>query len=453
MQKNLYGWDVVYGASKEVLNAQLINRSQDVITNFNYVRNLSDDEGRISLSGQFGAWAIVGGSNSLIHIKIPVEKGTMAITGIIASCLKGTDLMEGQEIDVSGISITIETAPAFKVSKEDPNTNVLTFDFQTEGDTIDKTSISICAFSDADKRLQTDTITGIFKDSIIELLSANKDKMTFVFARIFNQKNAEHWFDLQFTQFYYAQAEGNKCDFLNILGMVYRDNANGNQANVDPAFGQDAGVQSYLGISQDLFLEKLIMPLLPAVFGNGASADSFQYDFSNHAITNNGTIDLNSVSEGPFNYYPKISNLSISVQGDCLRTAFQGTCDMHIETVDDMTFSYIANNKVVYDDSQAKFIIQPDPNPQKDHNLNLHWYNYLEAGPVLVLGVVGLIFGAIAAAVTSAIEDSIGSDSTSAFSLTNIGNIPMVWAGLESDAHSASASLDQNLTIIDQIKN
>ena len=91
-QKHLYGWDLIFGASKEIINHQLANNPQNLITGFDYRRKLEANLGSVYLSGSFGTCQLAGGSNTLVLIRIPVQRGNMSIDGSIASCLQQTGI-------------------------------------------------------------------------------------------------------------------------------------------------------------------------------------------------------------------------------------------------------------------------------------------------------------------------------------------------------------------------
>ncbi|NJO87343.1 MAG: TULIP family P47-like protein [Lewinella sp.] len=124
---NLYGWDMAYGASVELINRQMALQSQTLITDFNYQRTQTDGS-VLSLSGQFGPWSVIDGNNNLITVRLPIKQGYLSLTGSLADWLSGTSYQAGQHIDVSGVFVDLQMSLNFKVSPQDPNVHQLVFD-------------------------------------------------------------------------------------------------------------------------------------------------------------------------------------------------------------------------------------------------------------------------------------------------------------------------------------
>lgn len=87
----LYGWDIVYGATTDIINAQLLTQMSKIITSYNYDHNDVVNGIEVKLTSNFGAWAVTGGENSIIEITMPPQQATMALAGTNAdTLLKGS---------------------------------------------------------------------------------------------------------------------------------------------------------------------------------------------------------------------------------------------------------------------------------------------------------------------------------------------------------------------------
>ena len=188
---NLNGWDLVYGASTTVINRLLAQNTGQLLSTFDYKRSETEDgfSCQVKINGNFSPWYVVkGGSNKLINVVLPIQSGTMKVTGQAASSLLGnTSYKAGDTILLDGIAVTMQMSISFKVSSQEPNVRELKFDF-TDQDNAQSHSPAIVAkdITDPKNYLTNEWLKTCLKKALVDCLLANKSDIPFVFASVLN---------------------------------------------------------------------------------------------------------------------------------------------------------------------------------------------------------------------------------------------------------------------------
>ncbi|MBO2011380.1 TULIP family P47-like protein [Hymenobacter negativus] len=402
---NTYGWDSVFALSVPAANKQLAaNMSKLLETfNFNYTGGLAPTQ----IQGTFSPWQIVpGGSNSIIQLKLPIQSGTMNVSGL------GT-------YQLDGVAVEVQIPLAILPSTVTPQTQELAFDFSGTA-TNDSSGIVYIRTDDPNQRVPTsyDTLLG---DALIQCLLANKAAITYIFATIDLTPSANSWLTPVESVFSYQVPVGSSTQYLSILSMTTAQDVSKLSRNVDPSLLNPADDWS-MAISSSQFLRGVILPTLPGVFGHGTTASTFHYDSGQNAILNTQSFDTDEVKSGLIEYNPKITSLNMTVSGNALHSVTSGNCDLGVGI--SMTFTVTSNNAMVFNASQQTFTFNDDPNPTETHDDNIPTWE-----EVLFLGLVDVITMAVVHFVADDIADQLNT-MTGTRSFAGMSPDVVKWTGM-----------------------
>jgi hypothetical protein len=149
-------------------------------------------------------------------------------------------------------------------------------------------------------------------------------------------------------------------------------------------------------------MEHVLLPVLPQVFGHGATAGSFA--LSGDKIVNTMAISMGGFKEGAITYYPVINQLSVSTNGSGLLSEFRGNCDLKAGI--DMNFAVRTDNRVFFNPLTKGIGFQPDPHPVSNHEAHIPWYWWF-LGPI-ARGIMEIVVNAIADGVASSLTRDAG---------------------------------------------
>jgi hypothetical protein len=380
---NTYGWDSVFVLSVPAANKQLAaNMSQLLETfNFDYTAGLAPTQ----IQGTFAPWQIVpGGSNTIIQLKLPIQSGTMDVSGL-------------GSYKLDGVAVEVQVPLTILPSTVTPQTQELAFDFSGTA-TNDSSGIVYIRTDDPNQQVPTsyDTLLG---DALIQCLLANTAAITYVFATIDLTPSANSWLTPVESVFSYQAPVGSSTQYLSILSMTTAQDVSKLSHNVDPTLLNPADDWS-MAISSGQFLRGAILPTLPSVFGHGTTASTFRYDSGQNAILNTQSFDTDEVKSGLIEYNPKITSLKMTVSGNALHSVTSGNCDLGVGI--SMTFTVTSNNAMVFNASQQTFTFNDDPNPTETHDDNIPTWE-----EVLFLGLVDIITMAVVHFIADDIADQL----------------------------------------------
>lgn len=445
----LYGWDMVYGASVDIINKQLTQQAASLITTFHYVHQDSDLGGTVTLNGQFGAWTVLDGQDSLIQIRLPIQQATMQLDGQgLAPLLNGTNYQIGTPFDVSGTSLDLQLALSFRVSSQNPAVHELVFDFVANGDGTGGNGIDVLNLNDPAKKVPGGALASLFETAFKELLAANRDKISFIFASVMMQQSANDFAKPLYCDFYFAKPVGGGTAFFNILALTTKSDGSGLDPKVDPAFIGRSDVNMYLAFSKDILLQHYVLPMLPGAMQAAiqvaasnrmnpstpgvVNAASFQYDANNHVI-NGAKIDLfelKSFSITMPSSMTQLDTLSIAVQDDHLLTTMKGEYTNYPALVD---YNASYHTPLTYSAASKSFVTQPDPSP--------------------VQGITGLgsMLDPSAEIMQDGVKDLVGvffNSFVTAFNLSMQFQIPVQWSGVGDQFQLVQAGLSGNVYLL-----
>jgi hypothetical protein len=398
-----YGWDSVFVMSVAEANKQLAANMSQLIDTFSF----TDTEGLAptTISGTFGAWQIVpGGANTIIQMKLPIQTGTMSVGGA------GTYSLNGVAVEVK---ITLSILPSHV-----PNQQALTFAFS--GSTVGTAQgIELVKVDDPTDQVPQ-TYEQVLGNAVVACLLANTAEITYVFATIdLMPGGSDSWLTPAESVFYYQQPIGSQS-YLCILSMLTPQDVSHKTPQVDPSLLNTA-YDWMMAIPPGVFLQYVIMPTLPSVYGNGTSAGTFRYDSSKTAIVNTTSFGVGKVTSGLIDYYPRITSLSLSVSNNALHSVTSGDCDLYAGI--SMTYSVTANNAMVFNPNTQAFTFNADPNPSETHDDDIPLWE-----EVVLLGIVDIVMATVVHFIANDIADKLSAISSSR-SFAGVSPAIVQWTG------------------------
>ena len=427
------GWDVIYLASVTKCNEAFTKNMAGVITSFDYKSDA------IEISGEFGDWQIVnGGSDKFVHFQIPIRSGTLNVNGQIT--------------DLAGVTPIISIRLAFVSDPQDTEKRNLTFD--ASGD--DKGGTQNVSCIEVDARGDKATITsqkdpvawGVLHSHFPQLFSANQAKLSHVFASInLVAPQAASWIAPKEMDFAYLDA--NEGFFVIFTCLTAKDTSK--LPRVPDTSTMDAADDFYICVSEKIFLERMIMPGLPASFGHGATAANFVYKATSDVagqmeigeIVNHGDLSTDRAQWAADHYYPKITSLTMTIDNDKLHVVSDGKFDITGLAGASCSFSVNQHNAFEFDAKTQSFSFLADPKPGTNYHKHIPWYDWVFVAPFLA-GLVALILELVTNAVTSSVTKSISNSENTRIS-SNLNQM-VAWSGYN-NLEITSGSLNQALTL------
>jgi hypothetical protein len=407
---DIKGWDTICVIRADYVNQQLSRNAAKLIQEFTISGN-DPFGGAYEISGNFGPWQVVpGGSDTLIHMQIPIAQGTVTHG-------------QGAKTDISGMAVVVEISLSLLPSPSTEGAQELRFDFKAAGTKVgDSTPGLVTPVSVTDPK--STKLGSVVETGVVNALVANGSSVSFVFATIGVVRTAvDSWLKPAVSAYSYNQPVAGATGYLAILSSTTSRDVSGLDRQIDPGL-LPGDYPVTFAISKDLVLEHVVQPALPQSFPN-TSASTFT--FANGVITNTGSFDAPGVQKGALTYTPSIESLTISVTDNHLTLVVSGSCGLRMPNAS-MTFSVTAHNPLAYDASRNTISFQADPNPTTSHDNHIPWYDYILIG---LSGGIGLaIFAIVAPIIANQIADSMNRGAAS----TDLAQTPpqtIQWQGLE----------------------
>ncbi|ABS39418.1 neurotoxin-associated TULIP family protein P47 [Clostridium botulinum] len=300
---NTYGWDIVYGCSKRVVNKHL----KDYITKNKVEFLYSNTDKKQEIKMVFDNWEIInGGSSNFLRIKTPIKEGYFKV--------------KNTTIDLSGVNPVLEIKLDFFNDISDPNIKKLKFNFGSESN--DDIKIIV---SDLNGKLQEED-EFYFNKLLINAFIQNEKQISYIFASL-NVTSDIEWMNPKQFKFVYYSPTDNSDGYLFILSVVTNRDISELSVNVD---GNILGNNSEVGllISEKLFLKNLVLPKLSSNMGSDITSNNFKVISTSDTtgrIANNSTLNWYGIKVGLIWYYPKINNFSMELfEGNKLKTKLSG---------------------------------------------------------------------------------------------------------------------------------
>ncbi len=341
---NTFGWDTVYAASLDTLNHQWymaqIAGAGGCGTGFDAA--FADWK----ISGQFGPWQLVpGGSGGEAHVCVQFQNGTVQFRDMSPSSLEGVSVIITVQIGelAQADDGSRELRLAFRYADNDPTTRA------QPGAVALKTLVAPPGRLDLEQR------AGLGK-ALVETLMRSSDKVAFVLAKL-NQvpMDAGTWLSPCSERFAWW---GN---FLVIFASTSSRDTSGLSIEPDPELLTGAG-DTFFAMSAALFLQNVVLPLLPEAFGHGMGPGDFFLDAERGVITNQRSFDLDSVPSGLVYYTPVVDSLTLTLSRSGIHSVMSGHVDAHGDTT--MTFTLESEQAFAWDAASGRFLFTADPKPE-----------------------------------------------------------------------------------------
>jgi len=393
MFMQLFGWDTVWATNVDKVNQELINNSHQLISTFSY--QLHDDvfNADVNVQGTFAEWQIVpGGAGKLLHLQTKILSGTMQITGAAPQSFKLDSVSTILEIQ-------LEMLPSASGEYKELKFNFKEYS-STSNSAVDG-AVTPVQLIDPNNNLQGSQIaTQLLLHAMSMCLIANLDEISYVFAKLnLVDPSSNSWLVPKGYTYHYISLNSSQ-QYLCILGSLVSTDVSMLPAQVDPSV-LPADKDASLAISPEAFLQYVIKPSLPAVYGHGTTDANFIY--SSSKITNNGSIDCDGCKVGAINYYPKIRNLLVTVDDNALRTSLSGDCDISGLPHAYFDWSVGLRNQMSFDPNTKNINFAADPSPTQSHSNHIPWYDYM-IGAGIGAAVVAIICPIIASKTTDSLS-------------------------------------------------
>lgn len=172
------GWDMVVGLPLSAINTALAAVASGLDLTFSYTGQ--NDGQSYAIAGNFGPWSITGGSGQDLTLSLPVAGGTFSASGTA----DGPFALPSGPFDLAGLSVAVATRLAFRGQAGDPRASELVFAFdgrsaQAPAETGAPSAGQLCGGA-----ALPSLVRDLLPAAIASCLSANIDKMDFVFATL-----------------------------------------------------------------------------------------------------------------------------------------------------------------------------------------------------------------------------------------------------------------------------
>jgi len=415
---NSFEWDTVFALNSDQVNKALSNSWNQLPQNFDY------SEDGCHMSGEFNPWTVVnGGSGSLLHLELPVARGSIALDS-------------SKPADLAGVAAVVEVDMRLLPSSTKAGTQELRMNLKqavkpgTPGG--EGLVVPITVLDPQGKLGQT--YSSLFLEGMARWMVANANRITYVFAEInFAKPDSNSWLTPVQCAFVYADREDkSKPGYLGILSVNSNRDICKLERKIDPAIlPVSAQLNAGYLISGDLFLENVILPLMPQMYP-GTSPGIFLFSTADHQIQNTVKFPTEKVKSGAIWYYPEIKHLKVYIVGGEMRTSIQGDCNLYAGI--SMTFTLDIKNTMSFDHGTQTVRLNPDPSPHGEHDADIPWYFWF-------LTPIG---EAVTQIVVAAISDSIAQSLKSDLSI-NVEGIPtqsVHWTGAGQEMKVTQAGLN-----------
>jgi hypothetical protein len=295
-----YGWDTNFAIRFPDANAAIVKQHSSPKS-----FDVTAPDNSCSATGTFGDWQITGGDGVDLHMSIPVTSGTL--------------VYKGQNYDMSGVTAMVEVQLNYLPPPPDstkvglpPSSHDLKIKQTASGPEKVVSVLTVDAPASM-PFMQKGLIGGLLG----VWLNANLSAFDHTFGavtlnRMVDNKNFK-WLAPTTTGYACVKGATLTDSILAVLCMTENRSNAKLAGQVSPNAIPPGGRAGFL-ISQERFLEKMLLPSLPGVFPGSSSTD-FKMSSDNSTVINTGRIKAKPVTNAGTTYHPEITTLNISLVG------------------------------------------------------------------------------------------------------------------------------------------
>lgn len=395
---NLNGWDTIYVARTDPLNAALRAHTQSL------VQSLSFEQNGFSASGTLGGWSMVpGGSQSLLLLQVEILVGTMTMAA------------GGQPIDVGGAGVQLLVNLRLLPPPAGSSDQQLVFDLGSVGATpgpgvvTPHDVVGLPSLNQVQK--------AALADAVAQDLVAHAGEVSFVLATV-NPLSATGvpWLTPVRSSYAYVAPVGSP-PALAILSVVSDRDISELPLTVDPGVLQGPG-NCGLAIDPALVLAHVVGPAL--LTGMQASG-RLSVDGSG-VLRNSNPLSLPAVNHAGETYSPRVDSLAVNVTDSLLNVSIDGSCDLHMGV--EMTFGSASSLTLSLSSDLASLELGVVGTPTFHKAVQIPWYDHLFD---ICGGLAEFILQVCVAAISSEVAGNIATG-TSAQELVKSAPTIVSWA-------------------------
>nr|CAG8664990.1 13267_t:CDS:1 [Entrophospora candida] len=367
-------WDTVSIVSIALVNKALGDNAQQLISDFEFEGADDQFSAKFQCIGTFGAWSLDEGSaGDLLRLKLPITQGTISASN--------------DTIDLSGTTAIMEVS--FDFLPGSPTTSNFVFSLKNNsklGDPPQPGYVTPIDLVGPIPILEKLGIVGkaAVLNGIAAMICSKASEISYIFARLnVVSPDAQFWLAPIRSTYTYYSVDGTR-GFLAIVSVITDRPV---AANIDAKIFPDPGSDMSFAITNDLFLQHLIIPVLPLAYGGNSSINNFGFDSGNHKVFCSSAFNINSVTSGAITYDPIVTGANVKCMPEGISISTNGYCDLKAGI--SMTYSASCNPTLNFDPVSQSISFNRDPNPVVGHDVDIPWYWWL--GGLIVEAVVNIV--------------------------------------------------------------
>lgn len=385
-ESTTYGWDTV-----NCLRLPLVN---EVLAKSSYPTHLRADLNPAenwTIDTNYGPWQIAsGGSGAILMMELPLTSATLTIG---SNRLAFTD---GWVRIALKLRFVPQPPPALldaASTEGEPDIDNLVAD--AKGRSADDPAVVIHDV-DYGSATPTDEQKALFEASIAQLLNANLNAFTHVFAAVnLNQKaDEEHfaWLKPSYTSYAYFQGLDDASSYFAVLNQTGGHSPDGLTNQISASAIPD-GMNSSILISTELFVQQMVFPGITRAFPN-ADAETFSVSKNGKVIEANKKVRLAPVRVGAIDYTPYMTYFRLQVVGDEIQMQSKVSIDISPGIVAYVDASYFYAIGLVEKPDGTMTLDFEESSP----SLVTSWYDvaFWVTMTQLVVSIIGAVIGAVA---------------------------------------------------------
>lgn len=354
-----YGWDTAFAIRMPDANAAIVKAGSSPKT---YAQVAPDKS--CSSTGTFGPWQICkGGDGVLLHMAIPLTAGSMSFQGTnypMAGAVVTIEL-ELRHIPPQPPAITPVPLPSLLPSVHD-----LVVKLASTSPTEPVVSVVSLTVPQDPGFIPKALMAGLLQTWFNDNLTAFTHVFNTVTLNRIVDKAQFKWLAPTHTSYAFANGATDDTCIFGVLCMTQGRPDGGIASQLSPN-AIPAGARAGFLISQNRFLQDMVLPALPSAFP-GSSAADFGMNKDNNAVINLNNVSTKSVVCAGIPYYPVVTSLNISVVGEEIVVSSITRTDIALGTYSEVTVTSFQRLKAATkpDGSQTLVYEQSRP-PIQDH--------------------------------------------------------------------------------------